>query len=266
MPRPRSWYVATVVLLALAPAAGCSAHGDITANSTCGDYLSTQTDARHAAAVRISTELRANGAGKPVWGTSLDAECGAAPDTKLRAYFAAQQAMKVPGESMRHTVNVGDTALVNTLAYAHGKPRRGEVVVFNAPPTWSADPTPARFIKRVIATGGDHVVCCDAQHRLMVNGRPLDEPYLDRDEATEASPDKFDITVPDGRLWVMGDDRFHSGDSREQFLRMHDIATATIPVNAMVGRVFAVIDGHNQDEIRPLTVPSSYADVPDPQR
>jgi len=243
-----------MLALVLVPGAGCSSHGDVTADSTCGDYLSTQDDARHAAAARISTDLHANGAGKPVWGTGLDAECGSAPDTKLRAYFAAQQALEVGSVAMEHTINSGDTALVNTLAYTHGKVRRGEVVVFEAPPTWSAVGD-TQFIKRVIATGGDHVVCCDAQHRLMVNGSPLDEPYLDRDEATEASPDKFDVKVPDGRLWMMGDNRYHSGDSREQLLRTRDTVDATIPVNALVGRVFAVIDGHNHDAIRPLTVP-----------
>lgn len=266
MHRPRSWYVATLLVLVLVPGAGCSSRGDLTANSTCGDYLSTQTGTRRAAAARISTDLHANVAGNPVWGTSLDAECGSAPDIRLRAFFAAQQAMAVGSESMRHTINSGDTALVNTLAYIHGKGRRGEVVVFKAPPSWSATPGEVRFIKRVIGTGGDHVVCCDAQHRLVVNGRPLDEPYLDRDEAGEASPDKFDIIVPDGRVWVMGDDRYHSGDSREAMLRGQDVVAATIPRDALVGRVFAVVDGHNHAEIRPLTVPSSYADVPAPAR
>jgi len=242
MPRPRIWYVA--ILLVLAPGAACASHSGITADSTCGDYLSTQTDTRHAAATRISTDLHARGAGKPIWGTSLDTECAAAPGTTLRKYFAVQLAQEVQSVAMEHTINSGDTILVNTLAYAHGAPRRGEVVLFNAPPTWSADPTPARFVKRVVGTGGDHVVCCDPQHRLVLNGHPLDEP--------------------DGRLWVLGDHRSSSGDSLEMFMRIRDIGQAAIPVDAMVGRAFAVIDPHGSDAIHELAVPSSYADVPTP--
>ena len=265
MPRPRIWYVA--ILLVLAPGAACASHSGITADSTCSDYLSTQTDTRHAAATRISTDLHARGAGKPIWGTSLDTECAAAPGTTLRKYFAVQLAQEVQSVAMEHTINSGDTILVNTLAYAHGAPRRGEVVLFNAPPTWSADPTPARFVKRVVGTGGDHMVCCDPQRRLVLNGHPLDEPYLYRDAGGKSDPPSaipFDVVVPDGRLWVLGDHRSSSGDSLEMFMRIRDIGQATIPVDAMVGRAFAVIDPHGSDAIHELAVPSSYADVPTP--
>ena len=250
-------------MLVLVPGAGCSSHGDITADSTCGDYLSTQADTRHAAAARISTDLHANGGGKPVWGTSLDAECGSAPDTKLRAYFAAQQALEVGSVAMEHTINSGDTALVNTLAYTHGKVRRGEVVVFKAPPTWSAVPA-TQFIKRVIATGGDHVVCCDAQQRLVINGVSLDEPYIYKDADGNQDPAadrKFNITVPKDRLWVMGDHRSASGDSLEHYEESSDIQEATITEKSVVGRAFTVF--WPVSRAKWLSVPSGFDKIPD---
>src|SRR5262249_46056241 len=146
MSRPRSWHVAILVMLMLSPGTGCASKAGITADSTCGDYLSTQTHARHDAAARISTELHAHSAGKPVWSTSLDTECGTAPNTTLRTYFAAQWALEVPSEAMEHTINVGDTVLVNTLAYTHAAPRRGEVVAFKAPQAWRSGPAEDLFI------------------------------------------------------------------------------------------------------------------------
>jgi signal peptidase I len=228
-----------------------------------------ETDQRHAAAASISTDLHAYSAGNPVWGTSLDAECGTAPDTTLRTFFAGQLALDVPSVSMERTINVGDTVLVNTLAYTRGAPQRGEVVLFTAPQAWRSGSNEERFIKRVVGIGGDRVVCCDPQHRLVLNGHPLDEPYLYRDGGGRSDPpstDTFDIVVPDGRLWVLGDHRSRSGDSIEQFIRARDIIQATIPVDAVMGRAFVVIDSHDHDEFRWLAVPSTYADIPEPRR
>src|SRR5690606_7716730 len=121
-------------------------------------------------------------------------------------------------------------------------PDRGEIVVFRAPKAWRSAPVETDFIKRVIAVGGDHVVCCDDKHRLVINGVSLDEPYLYRngDGVTdEPSNQPFDVRVPEGRLWVMGDHRSESGDSRELFLRTRDPAVATIPTEAVVGKAFA---------------------------
>ena len=93
------------------------------------------------------------------------------------------QTFFIPSESMEHTLNINDRVLVNKLVYDFRDPRRGEIIVFNAPADWRTDPTEEDFIKRVIGVGGDHVVCCDAQRRLMVNGDALDEPYLYQDDA-----------------------------------------------------------------------------------
>ena len=174
------------------------------------------------------------------------------------------QTFWIPSESMEHTLNINDRVLVNKLVYDFREPRRGEIIVFNSPPDWRGDPSETDFIKRVIGVGGDHVVCCDAQHRITVNGKPLVESYLDGDDGPNlsASPDAFDITVPKGRLWVMGDNRYHSGDSREQYLRFHgDVTRSTISVNAVVGRAFVIFWPFNRASW--LSVPGTYDHIPD---
>ncbi|MGP3920806.1 signal peptidase I [Nonomuraea sp. 10N515B] len=109
----------------------------------------------------------------------------------------------IPSESMENTLLINDRVFVNKLA---GKPERGDIVVFKG---WNGEDT----IKRVIGVGGDKVVCCDAKKRITVNGTPLDETsYLYPGDL--ASNDKFDVTVPAGKLWLMGDHRSNSADSR----------------------------------------------------
>ena len=174
------------------------------------------------------------------------------------------QTFYIPSGSMEHTLNPDDRVLVNKLAYDFRPPRRGEVVVFTSPVSWRSSPDETDFIKRVIGVGGDHVVCCDAAGRIMVNGVSLDEAYLDSDAgpATPASPNAFDVTVPRGRLWVMGDNRFFSGDSREQYVRTHNPTESTIPVNSVIGRAFVLF--WPPTRARSLSVPSDFAHIPPP--
>jgi signal peptidase I len=177
------------------------------------------------------------------------------------------QTFYIPSESMEHTLNINDRVLVNKVVYDFRSPHRGEVVVFKSPDSWRSDPAEIDFIKRVIATGGDHVVCCDDQHRLVVNGHALNEPYLfhDADGAADLPSDEpFDVTVPKDRLWVMGDHRSHSGDSREQFLRTRDPRAATIPTNSVVGRAFVVF--WPLSRWKWLGVPSTFDGVPGPPK
>ena len=187
----------------------------------------------------------------------------------------------IPSASMENTLLVGDKVMVNKVVY-HIRPiGRGDIVVFSGAGSWDApaaasprngnpvarvyDATLGRlfhaifglfstapgqvdYIKRVIGVPGDHVACCDAHGRVTVNGVPLDEGrYLFPGSKPSLRP--FHITVPAGRLWVMGDNRINSADSR-----LHDCAytdplvrcrpydrDGTIPESAVVGRAFMIV-------------------------
>ncbi|MFG1707660.1 signal peptidase I [Nonomuraea sp. M3C6] len=128
----------------------------------------------------------------------------------------------IPSVSMENTLLVNDRVFVNKLA---GKPERGDIVVFKG---WNGEDT----IKRVIGVGGDKVVCCDSQKRISVNGTPLEEKsYLYPGDF--ASGDKFDITVPPGKLWLMGDHRSASADSRAH---TEEPGKGFISEDAMIGK------------------------------
>jgi len=174
------------------------------------------------------------------------------------------QTFFIPSESMEHTLNIDDRVLVNKLVYDFRDPHRGEIIVFESPLTWRSDPAEEDFIKRVIGTPGDHVVCCDSQDRITVNGKALDEPYLYRDlngDQDKPSQDSFDIVVPAGRLWVMGDHRSRSGDSREQYVHHgDDVTRATIPIDAVVGRAFVLFWPFSRGDW--LTVPETFDQIP----
>jgi signal peptidase I len=175
------------------------------------------------------------------------------------------QTFYIPSESMENTLLIRDRVLVNKLVYDFRSPHRGEVIVFKAPNEWRSDPNEEDFIKRVIGVGGDHIVCCDPQHRLVINNHPLDEPYIyaDADGVSDlASDEQFDITVPKDRLWVMGDHRSHSGDSRYNYIRYKDVTKGTIPEDAVVGRAFVVFWPFGRAKW--LSVPDSNSKVPDP--
>ncbi|MEV0169190.1 signal peptidase I [Nonomuraea fuscirosea] len=127
----------------------------------------------------------------------------------------------IPSESMEKTLLINDRVFVNKLA---GAPDRGDIIVFKG---WNGEDT----IKRVIGVGGDKVVCCDKQKRITVNGTALDESsYLYPNDF--ASGDKFDVTVPAGKLWLMGDHRSASADSRSH---MEEPGGGFISVDAVIG-------------------------------
>lgn len=159
------------------------------------------------------------------------------------------QTFYIPSASMQNTLHLRDRVLVNKVVYHFRDPRRGEIVVFTSP-DWGPEPD---YIKRVIGLPGDTVQCCDAKGRVMVNGDPIDEPYI-FDNTISAERSFGPVKVPAGRLWVMGDHRGASGDSRAH---VTDQWHGTIPVDGVVGRAFAII--WPPGRAGGLPVPSSLA-------
>lgn len=196
------------------------------------------------------------------------------------------QAFYIPSESMNSTLQVGDRILVSKLAPGPLKVHRGDVVVFVDPGGWldaSYKPKlspvgkvvndvftfigllPANsgehLIKRVIGVGGDTVSCCTEQGQLTVNGVAIDEPYL-HDSGWYAKSnrpqDTFTITVPPDSLWVMGDNRLNSLDSR---YHLGDPGGGSIPLKQVVGVAFLITWPLDRLEI--LRNPgATFADVP----
>ena len=180
------------------------------------------------------------------------------------------QAFFIPSSSMENTLEIGDKVLVNKMVYDFRPIHRGDVVVFNGEGSWdpvAAQPTPPLvrlwnaisglfgtapgvhdYIKRVIGIPGDHVACCDAHGRVTVNGVPLNErSYLF--PGNPPSTQTFSITVPPGRLWVMGDHRSVSYDSRGH---MQDPGGGTVPEDRVVGRAFVIVAPISRWRVLPI--------------
>jgi len=187
----------------------------------------------------------------------------------------AIQAFFIPSGSMENTLEINDRVLVNKLVYDVRSIHRGDIVVFNGDGSWDPGPLPANtnfaekfvdgfasmfgfghpgdiLIKRVIGLPGDDVACCDAQGRVTVNGVPLTEQsYLYPGDSP--SEIRFSIVVPLGRLWVMGDHRLISDDSRDH---LGDPGGGTVPENAVIGRAFVII--WPPSRWRFLPIPSTF--------
>ncbi|MDT0341139.1 signal peptidase I [Streptomyces litchfieldiae] len=139
------------------------------------------------------------------------------------------QPYTVPTDSMSPAVAAGDRVLAQRID--GGEVRRGDVVVFR-----DAEWGDSLMIKRVIGVGGDTVACCDAEGRLSVNGEPVAEPYVDDEYG--ASLTGFEAEVPEGELFLLGDDRSNSRDSRSL---LTDTSAGTVPRDAVSGRVEATV-------------------------
>jgi signal peptidase I len=200
----------------------------------------------------------------------------------LRAFVG--QMFIIPSESMENTLLVGDRVVVQKLTgYS-----RGDIVVFRDPGEWlGAEPlpdpgpvdralefvgfptasSPGHLIKRVIGMPGDTVVCCDGDGRITVNGVALDEEsYLYTDpEGVQVAPSevRFRVVVPAGRLFVMGDHRDLSADSRchlsDQSLQYRG-SPAFVPENLVVGPAFAIAAPFDRAAL--LQRPSTFSSVP----
>jgi signal peptidase I len=176
------------------------------------------------------------------------------------------QPFVIPSASMEKTLHgcpgcTGDRILANRIVYRFRSPRDGDIVVFRGPPSWASEVTPVKqnavqkviswiggafglpqaneedFVKRVIATGGQTVACCDSAGRVTVDGKALNEPYIYQNNPLDER--RFGpVTVPKGRLWVMGD---HRGDSSDSRFHMTDNLGGTIPVGNVIGKAFVII-------------------------
>jgi len=188
----------------------------------------------------------------------------------IKAFF--MQAFYIPSASMNDTLVENDRILVQKVSYwGSAGPQRGDIVVFADPGGWldpaetqaaaspvakglelfGLYPTGGHLVKRVIGVGGDEVKCCDAQGRITVNGVPLNEKsYLAKGE--RPSMINFDVTVKPGYLWVQGDNRSNSADSR---VHLGDPGGGQVPAEDVVGKVFSVVwpIGHAQLLHRPAT-------------
>jgi signal peptidase I len=171
------------------------------------------------------------------------------------------QAFFIPSGSMEDTLQVGDRVLVNKVVYHLRDIERGDIVVFNGLDSWTpeveisepsnpiqralrgiagafgvAPPGERDFIKRVVGVGGDDVECREG--RVYVNAVPLEEPYIFPGDAPCANGENFKVKVPQDRLWVMGDHRGASADSRAH---QDDPNQGTVPADRVIGRAFVVV-------------------------
>jgi signal peptidase I len=174
----------------------------------------------------------------------------------IRSFF-------IPSQSMEMTLVQDDRIIVNQLVPELTAIERGDVVVFKDPGGWlparveeeqqpvvaavdwflafvglSAPDSNDHLVKRVIGLPGDTVACCNALGQVTVNGVPLDEPYVALPPGeTKVSRDDFEVVVPEGSLWVMGDNRYNSKDSR---YNTETPLEGFVPIDNVVGRAVVV--------------------------
>ena len=210
----------------------------------------------------------------------------------IKALFV--QAFYIPSESMEPGLIVNDRILVEKVSYWFGgEPQRGDVVVFKDPGGWltgSEDSGPqnpiaqamaavglypqgGHLVKRVIGVAGDTITCCDDKGRISVNGQPLDEDSYIREQGLQCNGPRGVPTcdwkvgpVPEGRIFVMGDNRGHSADSTAHMCRPDETDCVPgdefVPVDLVTGKVFVLL--WPLDRFDWITDPDLFADVPDP--
>jgi signal peptidase I len=168
----------------------------------------------------------------------------------------------IPSASMEHTLEIDDRIIVNQLTPDLMPLSRGDVVVFRDPGGWlppqpvieqpplvaavdwllsivglSAPDSNDHLIKRVIGLPGDEVACCNALGQMTINGVPIEEPYVNLPAGEKASKVDFDVTVPEGFLWVEGDNRDDSRDSR---YNQEGPTKGFVPLENVVGRAMLI--------------------------
>ncbi len=210
---------------------------------------------------------------KSFWRELLTIVVVAAVLTLLVKAFVVQ-VYRIPSASMENTLQIGDRVLVNKLIYHVRGIDRGDIVVFSGQDSWGPDASPPSsdpvvrvfddvlsdiglhssqtyYIKRVIGLPGDHVACC-TDGKVTVNGVPLNESsYIYPGNAPSAFA--FKATVPAGYVWVMGD---HRGDSDDSRYHTGEPGGGAIPENEVVGRAFLIIWPPSQ--ITDLPIPATF--------
>ncbi len=210
---------------------------------------------------------------KNFWRELLTIVVAAAVLTLLVKAFVVQ-VYRIPSASMENTLQIGDRVLVNKVVYHVRDIARGDIIVFSGQDSWGPDAPPPSsdpvvrifddvlsgiglqnsqtyYIKRVIGLPGDHVACC-TDGKVTVNGVPLsEESYLY--PGNPPSTVKFNEMVPAGHVWVMGDHRSDSDDSR---YHPGDPGGGAIPESQVVGRAFLIIWPPSQ--VRDLPIPSTF--------
>ncbi len=167
----------------------------------------------------------------------------------------------IPSGSMENTLQIQDRVAVNKLPFISKNINRGDVVVFRDPANWLPEPfsdgenrivskikeglvlvgvlpnpTKQYLVKRVIGVAGDRVICCSKSGKLTINGKEATEPYIFA--GNKVSEMDFNITVPEDKIWVMGDHRSASADSR---YHQDDVNNGFVPVSRITGRAYAII-------------------------
>jgi signal peptidase I len=209
---------------------------------------------------------------KHFWRELLTIVVAAAVLTLLVKAFVVQ-VYRIPSASMENTLQIGDRVLVNKLVYHFRSIDRGDIVVFSGQDSWGPDAPPPSsnplvrlydsvlsdiglqssqtyYIKRVIGLPGDHVACC-TNGKVTVNGVPLSESSYTY--PGDAPSFQFHATVPPGHLWVMGD---HRGDSDDSRYHTGNPGGGAVPENEVVGRAFLIIWPLSQ--FRDLPIPSTF--------
>lgn len=187
----------------------------------------------------------------------------------------------IPSESMENTLHgcdgcTNDRVLAERVSYRFSSPRPGDVVIFRGPDSWERTdvdrsagdpvtrffrwsatvvgieaPNEQDFVKRVIAVGGQTVQCCDPLNRVLVDGKPINEPYIHWEQGRGDHQSSFaPVTVPPGALWVMGDNRNDSADSRVQG---GGGVRGAVPVTNVIGKAQFIV-----------LPPSRWGHIPDP--
>ncbi|MER5422681.1 signal peptidase I [Streptosporangium roseum] len=152
--------------------------------------------------------------------------CSAIPG-RLVSKLSGKESYRQSSESMMPTLKMGDVVTSEATDGTY-VPKAGDVIVFLPPESWGT--SGGYMIKRVIGVPGSTVGCCDARHRMVVDGKPLDEPYVTNKRASNLT---FGPTaIPEGRVWVQGDNRDVSLDSRSHRRSGND---GTVPVSSVIG-------------------------------